>query len=67
MFIFYLLRGVGSLSSENDMWTALGDISSDLDPFIQEYHQIHWEDERPPCHLFSFSNRVCSGFTAQNF
>lgn len=64
---FYLLRGVGSVSDEDDVWTDLKDISSDLDPFIEQYHQIHLEDIRPPSFEIKSLNRMHFGFSAKKF
>lgn len=64
---FYLLRSTGSLSNENDVWTPLLDISRNLDPFIQQYHLIHWEDSRPPWNLFISPLRSDMGFTAKKY
>lgn len=62
----YLLRGEGSTSDDNDVWMALSDISCGLDPFIQEFHQIHWQDHRPNWALFDSTDRPQLGFTAKN-
>lgn len=64
---FYLLRCAGNLSNENDVWTPLQDISRNLDPFIQHYHQIHWKDSRPSWDLFVSSHRPLMGFTAKKY
>lgn len=64
---FYLLRSADDLSSENDVWTALDDISRDLDPFIQEYHRIHWQDSRPAWEVFISPRRLLMGLSAKRF
>lgn len=43
----YLIRASIRSGNEDDFWVPLQQISRALDPFIQRFHDLHWDHIRP--------------------
>lgn len=61
----YLLRNNSRLNNEDDFWVSLRHISTSLDPFIERFHEIHWDHMRPSLAEMSANSRFDKGLTAQ--
>lgn len=61
----YLLRSHSTTNEDDDFWVPLQQISTSLDPFIQRFHEIHWDHHRPNWQEFSSAVRVDKGLAAR--
>lgn len=61
----YLLRSHSSSNGENDFWVPLQQISTSLDPFLQRFHEIHWDYSRPKWEDFFSVKRFDKGLAAR--
>lgn len=61
----YLLRATINSGTEDDFWVPLDNISKDLDPFIQRFHEIHWDHSRPSWLNFFSASRPDRGLVAK--
>lgn len=61
----YLLRAAVHSGNEDNFWVPLQDISRALDPFIHQYHEIHWDHTRLDWQHFISSSRINKGLVAK--
>lgn len=63
----YLLRADIHSGEGHDFWVPLQQISKALDPFIQCFHEIHWDHIRPGWYQFHSVSRPDKGLVARTF